>query len=181
MSPSPEPLTTIMVDAEATAAVYSEINSEMKDEVDSLKDEIHRLEKEVAKHEATNRSVAVRPSTTNSAVSIGVDTPSPNSTDLGTFNVSWYGADCAGCSGITSSGYNVTNTITYDGMGVAAADWSVIPPYSIIEVEGYGRYIVLDKGGAIKGSKLDLLTTSEAKSSEYGRQYLNVKLIRRGK
>ena len=103
--------------------------------------------------------------------------------DLGTFNVSWYGTDCAGChpDALTASGISVKGTTQYQGYGVAAADWSVLPPYSIVEVEGYGQYIVLDRGGAIKNKKLDLLTTSEAKSSEYGRQHLNVKLIRRGK
>jgi len=100
---------------------------------------------------------------------------------LGTFNVSWYGADCKGCSGQTSTGVWVNKTIYYQGYGVAASDWSVIPPYSIIEVEGYGRYIVLDKGGAIKSKRLDLLTTSEAKSNEYGRQHLNVTVLRWGK
>lgn len=100
--------------------------------------------------------------------------------NIGTFNVSWYGANCTGCSGITSSGISVQNTITYNGYGVAAADWSVIPAYSVIEVEGYGRYIILDKGGAIKGSKLDLLTTSEAKSNEYGRQQLKVTVLKWG-
>lgn len=101
--------------------------------------------------------------------------------NLGTFNVSWYGANCTGCSGITSSGIPVKNTITHQGYGVAAADWSVIPSYSVIEVEGYGRYIVLDKGGAIKGARLDLLTSSEAKSKEYGRQQLKVTVLRWGR
>lgn len=101
--------------------------------------------------------------------------------DIGTFNVSWYGADCKGCSGQTSTGIWVDKSIYYNGYGVAASDWSVIPPFSIIEVEGYGQYIVLDKGGAIKGKKLDLLTTSEAKSMEHGRQHLKVKVLRWGK
>ncbi|MEK4025304.1 3D domain-containing protein [Sporosarcina sp. FSL W7-1283] len=101
--------------------------------------------------------------------------------DLGVFNVSWYGSDCVGCSGQTSSGVWVNKSITYNGYGVAAADWNVLPPYSIIEVQGYGRYIVLDRGGAIKNKRLDLLTSSEAKSNEYGRQHLNVTVLRWGK
>lgn len=101
--------------------------------------------------------------------------------DLGAFNVSWYGSNCTGCSGITAVGIPVKNTITHQGYGVAAADWSVLPPYSIIEVEGYGRYIVIDRGGAIKGKRLDLLTTSESKSNEYGRQQLKVTVLKWGK
>lgn len=102
-------------------------------------------------------------------------------TNLGTFNVSWYGNNCEGCSGITAAGISVKNTIKYQGYGVAASDWNVIPAFSIIEVEGYGQYIVIDRGGAIKGKKLDLLTTSEAESYKYGRQHLNVKVLRWGK
>lgn len=101
--------------------------------------------------------------------------------NLGIFNVSWYGSDCTGCSGITASGISVKSSIYYNGYGIAAADWNVLPPYSIIEVQGYGRYIILDKGGAIKNKKLDLLTTSEAKSREYGRQNLEVEVLRWGK
>lgn len=110
----------------------------------------------------------------------GTDYKSVNK-DLGTFNVSWYGSDCYKCSGVTATGFDVKNTITYNGYGVAASDWNVIPPYSIIEVEGYGQYIILDSGGRIKNKSLDLLTTSEAKSNEYGRQHLKVTVLRWGK
>lgn len=101
--------------------------------------------------------------------------------DLGIFNVSFYSIYCKGCSGITALGIDVRNTVTYQGYGIAASDWSVIPPYSIIEVEKYGKYIVIDRGGAIKGLKLDLLVENDTVAYQNGRQYLNVKIIRWGK
>lgn len=100
--------------------------------------------------------------------------------DLGVFNVTWYTAKCKGCSGYTAKGINVKNTTIHQGYQVAATDWGVIPPYSIIEVEGYGQFIVIDRGGAIKGNKLDLLVATTNEANKNGRQYLNVKVIRWG-
>ena len=100
--------------------------------------------------------------------------------DLGTFNVSWYTSTCKGCSGVTAKGINVKDTTKYQGFQIAATDWSVIPPYSIIEVEGYGQFIVVDRGGAIRGKKLDLLVSTTNEAIKNGRQQLNVKVIRWG-
>lgn len=97
-----------------------------------------------------------------------------------------YGLDCVGCSseGITASGVRVSldegvlvdgswkEGITYKGYFIIAAD-SNIPMCSILEISnhgytGYGltpnvpfQAIVLDRGGAIKGPKLDLYKGSE--------------------
>lgn len=97
-----------------------------------------------------------------------------------------YGLDCVGCSseGITASGVRVSleegvfideswqEGITYKGYFIVAAD-SNIPMCSILEISnhgytGYGLHpnipfqaIVLDRGGAIKGPKLDLYKGSE--------------------
>ena len=101
--------------------------------------------------------------------------------NLGKFNVSWYVSTCKGCSGFTAKGIDVRNTTTYQGYQIAASDWSVIPPYSIIEVEDYGKFIVVDRGGAIRGKKLDLLVATRNEAIKNGRQQLNVKVIRWGK
>lgn len=101
--------------------------------------------------------------------------------NLGKFNVSWYVSTCKGCSGFTAKGIDVRNTTTYQGYQIAASDWSVIPPYSIIEVEDYGKFIVVDRGGAIRGKNLDLLVATRNEAIKNGRQNLNVKVIRWGK
>ena len=100
-----------------------------------------------------------------------------------TVNASAYIAMCdTGCTGKTATGYDVRNTIRYDGLGVIAVDPSVIPLYSIVEIEGFsGRYIALDTGGRIKGNKIDILMSTTKKAKEFGRQDLEVRVLREGR
>ena len=81
---------------------------------------------------------------------------------------------------VTRTGYDISNTITYNGMGIVAADTSVIPLNSIIDIEGLGRYIVLDTGSAINGNKLDVLMGSTTQSENWGRRTVNVTIVKRG-
>ena len=75
-----------------------------------------------------------------------------------------------GCSGTTAAGYNVSNTIYYNdeeyGQVRIVAMSSNYPLYSIIRINNYPSgpiiAIVLDRGGAIQGTKIDLLCVSEA-------------------
>lgn len=88
-------------------------------------------------------------------------------------NITGYGPDCYGCtgSGNTASGYNIKNTMyyqdtTYGQLRILAADRS-IPIGTIIRVSGLKVYdvpflaIVLDRGGAITGTHMDLAFTTE--------------------
>lgn len=102
-------------------------------------------------------------------------------TNLGTFQVTGYGADCVGCSGITAAGVNVQGGVThYQGYRVIATDPNVIPMFSIVHIEGVGNCIAVDTGGAIKGNIIDLLFPSEAHTHAWGRQHRNVSIIRYG-
>jgi len=65
--------------------------------------------------------------------------------------------------GITASG-------TRAGRGTVAADTSVLPFGTIVEVPGYGFGRVEDRGGAIKGNKLDLWFPSHDAALRWGRQ-----------
>lgn len=89
-----------------------------------------------------------------------------------------YGPDCAGCGGTTSSGYNVRNTIYYNdntyGQVRIVAMSKNYPLYTVIKLKNY-KYgtitaIVLDRGGAITGNKIDLLVSSESEASQCGIQ-----------
>ena len=86
--------------------------------------------------------------------------------------------------GITATGYNLYNSIYYDGMRVIASD-SSIPFYSILEfsIEGYGTFrgIVLDRGGRIKGNKFDIAFPDKESCMEFGRRSGTYKIIRYGK
>ena len=46
---------------------------------------------------------------------------------------------------------------------------------TVMEVDGYGEWVVEDRGAAIKGNKLDLLFPTHGRALLFGRQYLKVK------
>lgn len=94
-----------------------------------------------------------------------------------TMNTSAYTASCAGCSGITASGYNVRNTTTYNGYKIVAAS-TQFPIGTKMYIPGFGNAIVLDRGGAIKGNKLDLLVGSNSQAYSWGRKNVTVTIYR---
>ena len=93
-------------------------------------------------------------------------------TDIG--NLTGYGPDCYGCSGRTSSGHNLYDSIYYEDsefgtVRILAADPS-FPMYSIIRVSNVPSMddfigIVLDRGGNVgygRGTLFDLAFESES-------------------
>lgn len=75
--------------------------------------------------------------------------------------------------GITASGYSVYT----NGMKLAAADTRLLPFGTIITVPGYhgGRPVpVLDRGGKIKGKRLDVLYPTHERARQWGSQWLEV-------
>lgn len=98
-------------------------------------------------------------------------------------NATAYTSNCVGCSGFTYSQYDVRNTIYYKGYRIIATDNNVIPLYSIVEIEARNdkfKAIVLDRGGAIKGNRIDLLVSSKSEAYTFGRQEVKVTIIREG-
>lgn len=94
-----------------------------------------------------------------------------------TMIVTAYSPDERSCGssadGITASGYSVWT----NGMKMAAADTSVLPFGSLISVPGYDDenvVPVLDRGGAIKGNRLDMLQPTDAQARRWGSQRLAV-------
>ncbi|WP_245637773.1 3D domain-containing protein [Cytobacillus solani] len=108
-----------------------------------------------------------------------------NATAWQPFEITAYTADCAeGCTGVTATGIDVTQRSHYEGKRVIAADPSVLPMWSTVELRfADGRVeqaIAIDKGGAIKGRKLDYLIGSHSAAVRFGRQKVDVKIIERG-
>lgn len=101
-----------------------------------------------------------------------------------TFEATYYGMDCSGCSGTTASGLTLSSGQTsYQGMRVIAVDPNVIPFHSIVEITHNGSTytaVAKDSGGAIKGNRIDILTGSEAESSKHGRYNVQLKVISKG-
>ena len=108
-------------------------------------------------------------------------------------NITAYGPDCVGCSGITASGYNVRNNIYYNDkkygkVRIVAADKS-LPFGTIIRINNLNISsdpvvaIVLDRGSAIGFNKkvyFDLLYKSEKETSTFGVKKATFEVLRRG-
>lgn len=65
--------------------------------------------------------------------------------------------------------------------GICAGDWRAWPPGTIFSVPGYGRCEVADRGGRIKGNRLDLFMESPVEARLWGKRRVHVTLIRYGK
>ncbi len=94
-----------------------------------------------------------------------------------TMTVTAYSPDERSCGdwadGYTASGYSVWT----NGMKLLAADTSILPFGSLVTVPGYddGNVVpVLDRGGAIKGKRLDVLYPTHERAMQWGVQELEV-------
>ncbi len=71
--------------------------------------------------------------------------------------------------GVTASG-------TKAKKGTIAADTSVFPFGTRMKVPGYGHGVVEDRGGAIKGHKIDLFFRTHQQALEWGRRTVTVEV-----
>lgn len=79
--------------------------------------------------------------------------------------------------GITYSGVKVKR----DLYSTIAADLSVFPIGTILYIPGYGYGVVADKGGAIKGNKIDLFyNTVKEVYDQWGKKEVDVYVVKRG-
>lgn len=86
-----------------------------------------------------------------------------------------YTANCAGCSGITSTGINLKAN---PNKKVISVDPSVIPLGSKVHVEGYGYAVAGDVGGGINGNEIDVFIPSRSKALQWGRKTVTVKVLK---
>lgn len=97
------------------------------------------------------------------------------------FHATYYGKDCIGCSGVTATGISVHKTIYFKGLRIVAVDPTIIPLGTIVEIKTPNerfKAIAADKGGAIKGYRLDILVESERVSAQYGRHDVQLRIIK---
>ncbi|MCL2574132.1 MAG: 3D domain-containing protein [Defluviitaleaceae bacterium] len=71
--------------------------------------------------------------------------------------------------------------VTASGMmaqvGVVAVDTNVIPFHTRLYIEGYGFAIAGDRGGAIRGDKVDLFFDTREEVFNFGRRHINVWIL----
>jgi 3D (Asp-Asp-Asp) domain-containing protein len=101
-----------------------------------------------------------------------VDTPTDKDFLLVEMNVSGYCQNecCCGewADGFTASGVPATGKLIAAPRNYAFG--------TVMEVPGYGRAVVRDRGGAIKGNKIDLLFPTHQEALNFGRKPLFVKV-----
>ncbi|WNC13911.1 3D domain-containing protein [Brevibacillus brevis] len=79
--------------------------------------------------------------------------------------------------GITYSGVKVRR----DDYSTIAADLRIFPIGTVLYIPGYGYGVVADKGGAIRGHKIDLyFETKQDVFKQWGKKAVDVYVVRRG-
>ena len=161
--------------------VFNEIKEVKKEKVKEEKKETKKVVKQQVKKSANVKETKK------------VDTSKVSSKSTYKGNITAYGPDCKGCSGITASGYKVKNTIyyndkTYGKVRIVAADKS-LPFGTIVRISDLSIFnepiiaIVLDRGSAIGFNKsvyFDLLYQSEKASNSFGKRKATFEILRRG-
>lgn len=105
-------------------------------------------------------------------------TPTPEPVEWTTFEATAY-CPCKICNGRWSNGTTTqtsAGTPAIEGVTIAA-DWSVLPNGTVVEIEGVGIRTVNDKGGAIKGKRIDVYFDNHSKALEFGRRKIKLRIL----
>ncbi|WP_044747347.1 G5 and 3D domain-containing protein [Bacillus alveayuensis] len=86
-----------------------------------------------------------------------------------------YTGSCNGCSGKTSTGFNLKAN---PDAKVIAVDPNVIPLGSKVYVEGYGYAIAADTGSKIKGKRIDVFFPNASSAYRWGRKQVKVRVLK---
>lgn len=78
---------------------------------------------------------------------------------------------CGKTNGITASGARATEGVTI------AADTNKLPFGTRVYIEGVGERVVQDRGGAIRGNRIDLFFSDHQRALNFGRQTREVCII----
>lgn len=73
--------------------------------------------------------------------------------------------------------YGATGIVLKQGVSVAA-DTSIYPMGTQLEIEGMGTYTVHDRGGAIKNNRLDIYFNNHADALDFGVRTVRVRVIK---
>jgi 3D (Asp-Asp-Asp) domain-containing protein len=96
--------------------------------------------------------------------------------DLGSFTVTAYSPDERDSG---QWGSQTKSGITAQAGVTIAADWSVLPEGTVVQIDGIGTRVVQDIGGKIKGRHIDIYLNTHAEAEAFGRQHLEIYIKRR--
>ena len=72
--------------------------------------------------------------------------------------------------------YTASGAIAEEGVTIAA-DWDVLPPGTVVYIDGLGERVVQDRGGAIKGNAVDIYFEDHDEALVFGRQAVRLYII----
>jgi uncharacterized protein YabE (DUF348 family) len=110
--------------------------------------------------------------TSRSATSVASTSTATSGTGT-VYKVTAY-CSCAVCCGKSSSGYTASGTKATSGRTVAASSQFAFGTKLLINGQ---EYVVEDRGGAIKGNKIDIYMDSHADALAWGVRYLTVQVV----
>ena len=147
-------------------------NNGLKQKDEELVRKNEELKKEIQQLEVSKTTVTSRSSSTSRA--------STSSSNSNTSNSGWTTATvtaycgCSVCCG-KSTGITASGTKATAGKTIAASSQYAFG--TKIEIQGYGTYIVEDRGGAITGNKIDMFFSSHSEALAFGRKTLMIRVV----
>ncbi|SNT47519.1 Uncharacterized conserved protein YabE, contains G5 and tandem DUF348 domains [Bacillus sp. OK838] len=147
-------------------------------EYEVIKENGKEVKRELLSEKVVNKKqdkvVTVGTKTTVAQASRGVTNVSSTSGKEIYVSSTAYTASCKGCSGVTSTGVDLKSS---PGAKIIAVDPSVIPMGSKVYVEGYGYAVAADKGGAIKGNRIDVFFSSKNDAYRWGAKKVKIRVL----
>ena len=144
-------------DAEIERKVLSEV---------VVKEPVNKIV-QVQKKASSRASTASREATTGDT-----NTTASAGKSIGVYKITGY-CSCSKCCG-KATGRTASGTIATAGRTVAAS--SALPYGTQLNINGH-TYTVEDRGGAIKGNKIDIFFSSHAQALAWGVKYLPVEIV----
>lgn len=134
---------------------------------------VMQSEIEQLQHDQAAMLVEIRQTDLVSAATVILTDPPIPAIEWSTYTVTAYCScfECCGkTDGVTASGKLVRENFT------VAADWSVFPNGTVIEIEGVGIRTVEDNG--VIGHQIDMYIADHQAALDWGIQYLRVRVVR---
>lgn len=75
--------------------------------------------------------------------------------------------------------YTASGAVAQEGVTIAA-DWDVLPPGTVVFIDGLGERVVQDRGGAIKGNTVDVYFEDHNEALIFGRQTVRLYIVEGG-
>lgn len=72
--------------------------------------------------------------------------------------------------------YTANGEVAKEGVTIAA-DWDVLPPGTQVEIQGIGTRKVQDRGGAIRGNRIDIYFETHGQALKFGVQEVRLRIM----